>query len=115
MRYELNFEAEPFVGSTYVRWVQRCLNRAMNLRLQVPGIMGPETRSAIRSFQSQQGLAVTGIAGPETKEALNAACGGQGVGTNGAGEEFEEEILGPVTAKLTWCQPTGDQKAVVSL
>ena len=39
------------------------------------GVMSPETRSAIRSFQKQQGLAVTGIAGPETKDALKAACG----------------------------------------
>jgi len=32
--------------------------------------MGPETRSAVRSFQKQRGLPASGIAGPDTEKAL---------------------------------------------
>ena len=64
-------------GSERVRWVQDCLNQATGTQLPVTGVMGAETRSAVRSFQQQQGLRATGIAGPDTEEALRAACNGQ--------------------------------------
>ncbi len=76
---EPTFPTEPGPsGSEYVRWVQDCLNQAMRLQLPVTGFMGVETRSAVRSFQRQQGLRVSGIAGPDTEAALKAACGSQG-------------------------------------
>jgi peptidoglycan hydrolase-like protein with peptidoglycan-binding domain len=62
-------EPEPS-GSERVRWIQDSLNRILGLRLLVNGIMGPETRSAVRSFQKQKGLPVTGIVGPDTEKAL---------------------------------------------
>jgi peptidoglycan hydrolase-like protein with peptidoglycan-binding domain len=73
-------EAPPSVegppqGTEYVRWVQSSLNRIMGLRLPVDGLMGPDTRSAVRSFQRRQGLSVDGIVGPETQRALLAARG----------------------------------------
>jgi peptidoglycan hydrolase-like protein with peptidoglycan-binding domain len=61
----------------YVRWVQQSLNRIMGLRLPPVGIMGPQTRSAIRSFQRRQGLPADGVVGPETKRALISARRGQ--------------------------------------
>ena len=67
----------PSDGAEYVRWVQISLNRIMGLRLSVNGIMGPETRSAIRSFQVQKGLPGTGIVGPDTERALIAAGTGR--------------------------------------
>ena len=60
-------------SSTYIRWIQSSLNRIMGLRLAVDGIMRPQTRSAIRSFQQRQGLTVDGIVGPQTEAALRAA------------------------------------------
>jgi peptidoglycan hydrolase-like protein with peptidoglycan-binding domain len=57
----------------FVKWVQDSLNKVMGLRLAVDGIIGPMTRSAIRSFQQKKGLAVDGIAGPQTETALKAA------------------------------------------
>lgn len=60
----------PERGSEYVRWVQSSLNLVLNLRLAVNGLMGPDTRSALRTFQRRQGLVVDGIAGPETRKAL---------------------------------------------
>jgi peptidoglycan hydrolase-like protein with peptidoglycan-binding domain len=57
----------------YVRWVQQSLNRVKGLRLPVDGVMGLQTRSAVRSFQQQQGLPADGILGPRTERALIAA------------------------------------------
>jgi len=71
-------EPEPPTGSEHIRWVQDCLNQALGLQLPVTGLMGRETRSAVRSFQRQQGLRTSGIVGPDTEEALKAACGNRG-------------------------------------
>lgn len=71
-------EPEPTAGSESVRWVQSCLNRILGLQLPVSGVIGPETKSAVRSFQRQQGLRTNGIVGPETEDALKAVCGNRG-------------------------------------
>lgn len=60
-------------GQEYVRWVQSSLNKILRLNLKVDGVMGPQTRSAIRSFQQKHRLAVDGIVGPSTESALKAA------------------------------------------
>lgn len=57
----------------YARWVQRSLNQILGLRLVEDGIIGPQTRSAVRTFQTQRGLTVDGIVGPRTEAALIAA------------------------------------------
>jgi Putative peptidoglycan binding domain/OmpA family len=54
----------------YISWVQRTLNAALGLRLTVDGILGPATRSAIRSFQQRHGLTPDGIVGPATEQRL---------------------------------------------
>ena len=72
------FEPDPTIGSEYVRWVQSCLNQILGLQLSVSGVIGPETRSAVRSFQREQRLRATGVLGPETEAALKAACGDPG-------------------------------------
>lgn len=79
-------------GSEYVRWVQNTLNQVMSLRLPVDGIMGPDTRSAIRSFQQRQGLPVDGIVGPETERALGAANEGQSPDAPAEFEAFDTEL-----------------------
>jgi peptidoglycan hydrolase-like protein with peptidoglycan-binding domain len=63
-------------ASEHARWVQSCLNQVMGLRLPVNGVMSPETRSAVRSFQERQGLRIDGLVGPETERALAEACKG---------------------------------------
>lgn len=87
MRQSLIFRSEPFSWPLfseweseaesgtldYIRWVQSSLNKLMGLRLAVDGILGPATRSAIRSFQQRRGLTVDGIVGPKTETALIAA------------------------------------------
>lgn len=63
----------PRQGGEYLRWVQQSLNRVLGVRLAVDGVMGRQTRSAIRSFQQQRGLTVDGIPGSRTERALIAA------------------------------------------
>lgn len=66
----------------YAMWVQASLNRMLGLRLAVDGIVGPLTRSAIRSFQQRHGLLVDGIVGPQTEGALIAAGAGNPPGSS---------------------------------
>lgn len=106
----------PVHGTEYVRWVQSALNQAEGLRLPVDGVMSQATRSALRAFQSRQGLPVDGIAGPDTEEALRrargsrtaeepgTAAGGSDSDDSTAGELFEFETLeleAPATGRPT--------------
>src|SRR4051812_47247132 len=60
-------------NAEYIRWIQQSLNKILSLQLKVDGISGPQTRSAIRSFQQKKGLVADGIVGPKTEAALIAA------------------------------------------
>lgn len=86
-------------GSERARWAQDCLNQALGLSLPVTGLMGPETRSALRRFQRQQGLRPTGILGPDTEQALRAECAQR---SPNADDDGAEQELGPLTATLKW-------------
>lgn len=68
----------------YIRWVQQALNKILGLRLADDGIMGPLTRSAVRSFQQKVNLAVDGVVGPQTERALTAAGAGNPPGSAAA-------------------------------
>ena len=59
-----------------MRWVQDCLNQAMQSGLPLDGVLSAATRSVVRSFQQRENLRVTGIVGPDTEEALKRACAG---------------------------------------
>lgn len=74
-------------GNEYVRWVQSTLNQVLGLRLPLDGVLGPETRSALRSFQQKQGLPADGIVGPETERLLMGAS--RRDQTGGSSSEFE--------------------------
>jgi outer membrane protein OmpA-like peptidoglycan-associated protein len=85
---QFNFQVESFEFESeldsevnrnsrdYIQWVQQSLNQIMGLRLTVDGIIGAQTRSAIRSFQQRQGLVADGIVGEKTEAAIKAALGG---------------------------------------
>lgn len=98
-------------GSEYNRWVQDTLNRVVGLRLPVNGIIGPETRSAVRDFQRKQSLTVSGIVGPDTEEALKKAeAAGAAVPASDAqefewfGTELEEEVNRGSREYIQWVQ-----------
>lgn len=57
-------------SSEYVTWPQRTLNQVLGLRLAIDGVMGTQTRRAIRSFQEKSGLLADGVVGPKTEAAL---------------------------------------------
>jgi hypothetical protein len=65
--------AAALAPSEHMRWVQGALNDILGLQLPQTGIADPATRSAIRSFQQQQGLPADGAVGPDTERALLAA------------------------------------------
>jgi hypothetical protein len=81
--------------------VQSALNRSMDLRLPLNGVMGPTVRSAIRSFQKREGLPVDGIVGPDTERALLAARGGQ-ASTNRTSQPSEPEPPETEVGEHTW-------------
>ncbi len=54
-------------GGASVAAIQRALG------VTADGVLGPQTRRAIRAFQRRKGLAVDGIAGPQTLAALGLA------------------------------------------
>jgi len=57
----------------YMRWAQAALNDLLGLQLPTNGIADAATRSAIRTFQQQNGLPADGVIGPDTERALVAA------------------------------------------
>lgn len=57
----------------YIRWVQQSLNKIMGVRLTVDGLMGPNTRAALRGFQGRKRLPSTGQPGVATERALISA------------------------------------------
>ena len=93
------YAAAP-AGSERIRWAQDCLNQVLGLQIAVTGIMGPDARSAVRSFQQERGLRVSGIVGPDTVEALRTACDDRS-GRREVNGEIQQE-LGPIEARLTW-------------
>ncbi len=66
-----SFEGEVSRKSrVYIRWVQQSLNQILGTRLAIDGVIGSQTRSAIRSFQTRHGLVVDGIVGPLTERVI---------------------------------------------
>lgn len=90
----------PVHATEYVRWIQSALNQTEGLQLPIDGVMSAATRSALRTFQSRQGLPADGIAGPDTEDALRQArshpapaSGLRATEDTLTGEVFEYETL----------------------
>lgn len=67
------FAAKGTATSDQATATQQALNRANGAGLKVDGDFGPKTDSAVRRFQTQQGLKPDGIVGLKTTAALVAA------------------------------------------
>lgn len=75
------------------RWLQLALRTLVDGTLVVDGVIGPQTRAAVRKFQKSAGLVVDGIAGPQTFAALEQAVGGKS-------PLFDEAAVGALAAKI---------------
>lgn|SRR5262245_33535383 len=62
----------PTAGSA-VRWLQAALNQVIRAGLRVDGVLGPQTRAAIRAFQQRRGLVIDGQLTVQLERALVAA------------------------------------------
>ena len=72
------------------------------LGVTADGVIGPQTRRAVRRFQRRKGLAVDGVIGPETLRAL-------GLNARKASTPEDPEAL---LAKIAECESGGDPEAV---
>jgi peptidoglycan hydrolase-like protein with peptidoglycan-binding domain len=70
MEFELMDETASRGNKAYIKWVQESLNKILGLTLATDGNIGVNTRSAIRSFQSKNGLGVDGKVGDMTEAAI---------------------------------------------
>jgi peptidoglycan hydrolase-like protein with peptidoglycan-binding domain len=62
------------VPSQWILWVQSCLAQLVGPWVPQTGTIGPETRQAIQSFQTQRQLPATGLLDNDTVNALQTAC-----------------------------------------
>ena len=70
-----------------IREAQTCLKNAGFYKGEVDGVKGRKTRSAIRKFQSANGLSADGVVGKKTWEALSKYASGDKAGAAGNVEE----------------------------
>jgi peptidoglycan hydrolase-like protein with peptidoglycan-binding domain len=77
------------------------------LGVTADGVMGPQTRRAVRRFQRAHGLAVDGIVGPATLAALGLSASTSGATTPSAGGD-----AATVLARIAACESGGDPTAV---
>jgi murein L,D-transpeptidase YcbB/YkuD len=70
-----------------IREIQACLKNAGFYHGEIDGVKGRQTRTAIKKFQSANGLTVDGIVGKRTREALSKYSSGTGIAAPAAAEE----------------------------
>jgi peptidoglycan hydrolase-like protein with peptidoglycan-binding domain len=76
------------------------------LRIPADGVVGPQTRRAIRSFQGSNGLVVDGIVGPQTLAELGLSAGS-------ATESKQPSASGSgVLARIAECESAGEPTAI---
>ncbi len=85
-----------------VRQIQTKLKRWGYYSGNVDGIYGSQTQSAVRWFQSKNGLAVDGIAGPKTLAAMGIYSS-----TNGGGTSTSNSDLN-LLARLVYAEARGE-------
>lgn len=74
--------AEAATTKAENRTIQTKLKRWGYYKGAVDGIYGPQTKKAVRYFQSKNGLAVDGIVGPQTARALGMTLSSSGSGSS---------------------------------
>lgn len=85
-----------------VRQIQTKLKRWGYYNGNVDGIYGSQTQSAVRWFQSKNGLSVDGIAGPKTLEAMGIFSSSSGGGTSNSSSDLN------LLARLVYAEARGE-------
>jgi hypothetical protein len=99
--------------STLSRSDVKTAQRALDVHAD--GVVGPQTKRAIRRFQRKQGLEVDGVLGPATLRALRvtgSADTGAGAGAGGVTPDAEEDAV-PAPTDVP-AVPTGDAAATLA-
>lgn len=73
----LIMEVGPGASGNAVRGVQHEFQQRRGVAASPDGIFGPQTESAVRSFQAEAGLAVDGVVGRRTWQALLGGASAQ--------------------------------------
>ena len=73
VKHRITHHAQAPASSPIVRIAQDHLSHIGYYKGKSDGIMGPQTRAAIRNFQREQGLKADGALGPKTNAALEKA------------------------------------------
>jgi lysozyme family protein len=103
-------------SSSYIKWVQQSLNSILGLKLSEDGMMGTNTRSAIRSFQQKAGFTgkdVDGIVGAGTEAALIKAGAGSPPGTHIAASPVVSQCVGQTDITQAFRRFLNDVPALV--
>lgn len=91
-----------------IRTLQELLNKAGDSIL-VDGSFGNRTHHAVKTFQSQKGLAVDGIVGPITSDALAELMGDESIGNDGPSLTLSQRDFGSHEAiKVTFNNGPGN-------
>ena len=85
-----------------VRQIQTKLKRWGYYNGNVDGIYGSQTLSAVKWFQSKNGLSVDGIAGPKTLEAMGIYSSSSGGGTSSSSSDLN------LLARLVYAEARGE-------
>jgi peptidoglycan hydrolase-like protein with peptidoglycan-binding domain len=83
-QYEHNSEKFGYINLESMAGVQKALSRLGHSPGSEDGKDGPKTQHAVREFQASATIKIDGIVGPETREALKAALDQQSTATANA-------------------------------
>jgi peptidoglycan hydrolase-like protein with peptidoglycan-binding domain len=90
-------EAQGMSGQQDVRQAQQALKNQGQDPGPIDGILGPQTRQALRGFQKANGLEQTGTLDAETKQKLNIDGASSGASGSASGSGLKEPSSSPIS------------------
>jgi peptidoglycan hydrolase-like protein with peptidoglycan-binding domain len=85
------------------------------LGVTADGVVGPQTRKALRAWQRKNGLQADGVIGPQTLKAMGLSAGAATrSATKGSGSTASSGTANATLEKIAHCESGGDPTAVSS-